>query len=66
MPEGDTIWRAAKTLHRALAGQSIVAARSAVAAVDAAAALGRTVEAVESRGKNLLIRLDDGRRIFRL
>ncbi len=38
-----------------------MAARSAVAAVDEAALAGRTVEAVESRGKNLLIRLDDGR-----
>jgi endonuclease-8 len=61
VPEGDTIWRAARTLHRALAGQSVVAARSSVPAVDEAALAGRTVEAVESRGKNLLIRLDDGR-----
>ena len=59
VPEGDTIWRAARTLHRALAGQSVVAARSAVAAVDEAALVGRTVDSVESRGKNLLIRLDD-------
>jgi formamidopyrimidine-DNA glycosylase len=28
MPEGDTIWRAARTLHRALAGETVLAARS--------------------------------------
>jgi len=64
VPEGDTIWRAARTLHRALAGQSVVAARSAVAAVDETALVGRTVDSVESRGKNLLIRLDDGRVLY--
>ena len=64
MPEGDTIWRAAHTLHRALAGRSVIAARSPVAGVAAAGLAGRTIEAVESRGKNLLIRLDDGRVVY--
>src|SRR5215471_7892674 len=61
MPEGDTIWRAAKTLHRALAGETVVAAHSAVRDVPGEALVGRSVVAVESLGKNLLIRLDDGR-----
>lgn len=64
MPEGDTIWRAAQTLHKALAGRSVVAASSPVAGVSAAGLAGRTVVAVESRGKNLLIRLDDGRVVY--
>lgn len=64
MPEGDTIWRAARTLHRALAGQTLLAARSSVAGVREAALVGRTVEAVESRGKNLLVRLDDGGALY--
>lgn len=61
MPEGDTIWRAARTLHRALAGDRLLAVRSRVAAIVFAELAGRTVEAVESRGKNLLVRFDDGR-----
>jgi endonuclease-8 len=64
MPEGDTIWRAAQTLHKALAGRSVVAASSPIAGVSAAGLAGRTVVAVESRGKNLLIRLDDGRVVY--
>ena len=64
MPEGDTIWRAARTLHRALAGQSLTGVRSTVAAVENAGLAGRTIEAVESRGKNLLVRLDDGRVLY--
>jgi endonuclease VIII len=64
MPEGDTIWRAARTLHRALAGQSLTGVRSAIGAVESAGLAGRTVEAVESRGKNLLVRFDDGRVLY--
>jgi endonuclease-8 len=58
MPEGDTISRAAFTLRRALAGKTIRSFRSA--AGDGTLA-GRRVETVESAGKNLLVRFDDGR-----
>ncbi|HET9793573.1 MAG TPA: DNA-formamidopyrimidine glycosylase family protein [Thermoanaerobaculia bacterium] len=58
MPEGDTISRAAFTLRRALAGQTVRSFRS-VAGNGALA--GRRIEAVESAGKNLLVRFDDGR-----
>jgi endonuclease-8 len=58
MPEGDTISRAAFTLRRALAGQTVRRFRSA--AGDGALA-GRRIETVESAGKNLLVRFDDGR-----
>jgi len=58
MPEGDTISRAAFTLRRALAGKTVRRFRSA--AGDGTLA-GRRIEAVESAGKNLLVRFDDGR-----
>ena len=60
MPEGDTIFRAARTLEKVLAGQVVTEARSSVPAVPAARLSGRTVERVEARGKNLLIHFDDG------
>jgi endonuclease-8 len=59
MPEGDTIFRAARTLHRALAGGTVTAAESAYAALarleDEATIVGRTMERVEARGKWLLM-----------
>ena len=64
MPEGDTIFRAARTLNRALAGRTVTRFESvfpALSRVDVDAPLaGRTVEQVESRGKHLLIRLSGG------
>src|SRR6185369_11024252 len=63
MPEGDTLYRTAATLRKALLGRSITrfeTAVAAVAAVDAAAPVtGRTVTAVDSRGKHLLITLSN-------
>lgn len=60
MPEGDTIYRAARTLHRALAGRTVTGFRSVFPALtrvdDDAPVRGRRVEQVESRGKHLLIR----------
>jgi endonuclease VIII len=59
MPEGDTIFRAARTLHRALAGRSVARFESvypALTRVDVDTPLtGRTVESVTSRGKHLLM-----------
>ena len=61
MPEGDTIFRAARTLHRALAGKAIVRFESAFPALnridDDHPLAGRTVESVSSRGKHLLMAL---------
>lgn len=60
MPEGDTIHRTARTLHAALAGHVITRFETVLpqlARVDDETPLsGRTVEQVEARGKNLLIR----------
>jgi endonuclease VIII len=61
MPEGDTIFRAARTLHRALAGRMVTRFESVfphLTRVDEDSPLrGRVVEGVESRGKHLLIQL---------
>jgi endonuclease-8 len=61
MPEGDTILRAARTLHRALAGRRVEAARAPALPRAGEDLEGRTISAVEARGKNLLVRFDDGR-----
>ena len=59
MPEGDTIFRAAAALHRALAGQVIVRFDTALAHLarvhDDTPVTGRVVEKCESVGKHLLI-----------
>jgi endonuclease VIII len=59
MPEGDTIFRVARTLNRALAGHRIHLFESVYAQLsrvnDDSPIAGRTVERVEARGKWLLI-----------
>src|SRR5690606_664620 len=59
MPEGDSIFRAARTLHEALAGRAVLHFQSvfpALTRVDHDRPLrGRTVEQVTARGKHLLI-----------
>jgi endonuclease-8 len=59
MPEGDTVWRTARRLHQALAGQTLTGAQLRVpqhATVDLA---GQTVHEVVARGKHLLHRIGD-------
>ena len=58
MPEGDTIFRAAATLRRWLAGREVTDARSAVPGLPAARLVGQRVATVESRGKHLLVRFE--------
>jgi len=64
VPEGDTIWRTARALHAALAGKAVLALASSEPAVTAVAEklglIGRTIEAVEARGKHLLFRFAGG------
>jgi endonuclease-8 len=59
MPEGDTIFRAAGTLHRALAGRTVTRFESVfptLSRVDDDTPLsGRTIDRVEARGKHLLM-----------
>jgi endonuclease VIII len=56
MPEGDTIWRTAAALRRRLAGQVVVEARPATVA----RLKGRRLEAVDPKGKHLLMRFEGG------
>ncbi len=60
MPEGDTIFRAARTLHRALAGKVVTRFESVfpkLNRIDEDAPLkGRAVEDVSAAGKHLLMR----------
>ena len=60
MPEGDTIFRAARSLRQWIGGREITAARSQRARVPPERLVGQTVEAVEARAKHLLIRLSSG------
>lgn len=60
MPEGDTVWLAAKRMHDALAGRTLVTTDFRVpqhATVDLA---GRDVIEVVPRGKHMLTRVDGG------
>jgi endonuclease VIII len=65
MPEGDTIFRAARTLNRALAGHAIARFETVfpkLSRVDFDEGIvGRTVEKVEAQGKWLLMYFSGGR-----
>ena len=64
MPEGDTIFRAAETLHRAIGGQVVTGFESVFPALmrvhDDAPLTGRTIERVESVGKHILMHFSGG------
>lgn len=59
MPEGDTIFRAARTLHRALAGKPVVRFQSMFPHLtrvhEDAPITGRTIEGVRAAGKHILM-----------
>jgi endonuclease VIII len=59
MPEGDTIFRAAGTLQKALAGRTVTAFETVFPQLarvdDDAPVVGRTIEAVSAAGKHLLM-----------
>ncbi len=60
MPEGDTLFRTAAVLRRALAGEAIRAARGRPGGAQLERLVGARVTSVTARGKHLLIDLDDG------
>ena len=64
MPEGDTIFRAARTLQRALVGKTITGFRSTFALLarfnDDMPVAGQMLTSVESRGKWLLMHFSGG------
>jgi endonuclease-8 len=64
MPEGDTIFRAARTLNRAFAGKKVQHFESMLPALNRihedAPVTGRTIENVAARGKHLLMQFSGG------
>ncbi len=64
MPEGDTIYRAAATLHRALAGRGVVRFESVFPALtrvhDDCPLTAMTVDRVQSVGKHVLMHFSGG------
>lgn len=64
MPEGDTVFRAAQTLHKFLAGRPVTRFESVYPAVTRIAEdhpiVGQTIESVSARGKHLLIAFSGG------
>lgn len=64
MPEGDTIYRAAAMMDRALSGATVTGFESPLPLlerfVEDRGLIGRRVEKVEARGKYLLIHFEDG------
>lgn len=64
MPEGDTIFRSARTLQRALQGSEIRRFRAELADIAGierhTAIVGRSFERIEARGKHLLMHLSQG------
>jgi endonuclease-8 len=60
MPEGDTVWQAARRLHDALAGKVLTRSDFRVPRYATADLSGRTVLDVTPRGKHLLTRVEGG------
>lgn len=57
MPEGDTVWLAARRMHDALAGRVLTTSDFRVPQLATADLTGRSVRVVVSRGKHLLTRI---------
>lgn len=57
MPEGDSVWRAARQLHEALAGQTLLASDFRVPRFATLNLAGWTIAEVVPRGKHLLMRV---------
>ncbi|WP_125610182.1 Fpg/Nei family DNA glycosylase [Specibacter cremeus] len=60
MPEGDTVWRQARDLHRALAGERLARSDFRVPSLAAVDLAGRVVEGVRAHGKHLLMDVSAG------
>lgn len=60
MPEGDTVWRTADRLHRALAGETITLSDFRFPEIATLDLRGASTVEVVSRGKHLLHRVDTG------
>lgn len=60
MPEGDTVFRTARSLRTWMEGREITAARSRTVKAPVQRVVGRRVTGVEARAKHLLVRFDSG------
>jgi len=60
MPEGDTLWRTADRMHRALAGEPLTISDLRWGSLATVDLVGMTTLEVRARGKHLLHRLDSG------
>jgi endonuclease-8 len=60
MPEGDVVWRAARQLHDALAGQVLTGSDFRVPRYATTDLTGRRVTEAVPRGKHLLVRVEGG------
>ncbi|MCG3040370.1 Fpg/Nei family DNA glycosylase [Streptomyces fenghuangensis] len=60
MPEGDTVWRTARQLHRALSGAPLVRCDLRVPGLATVDLTGREVLETVARGKHLLTRFEGG------
>src|SRR5205809_240963 len=60
MPEGDTILRIARTLHRALAGKTVRRFETVLPKLDRVPLEGRKIEQVVAAGKHLIIEFEGG------
>ena len=60
MPEGDTVWLAAKRMHEALAGRVLVRSDFRVPQLATTDLSGRAVLEVVPRGKHMLTRIEGG------
>jgi endonuclease-8 len=60
VPEGDTVWLAAKRMHEALAGEVLLRSDFRVPQLATVDLSGQTVLAVVPRGKHMLTRLSSG------
>jgi endonuclease-8 len=60
MPEGDTLYRTAEVLRRALLGEHVLAARGRPGGARLARLVGSRVESVAAQGKHLLVGFDSG------
>jgi len=58
MPEGDTVWNTARTLHGALGGEQLVSSDFRIPQLATADLRAWTVRESVSRGKHLLLRLE--------
>src|SRR5258706_1974623 len=60
MPEGDTIFRTARTLHAALAGKAVTRFETVLPKLERIPLVGRKIEHVAAVGKHLIIEFEGG------